>query len=405
MHKIFVLIIANIISVSIALTQSENIEALKYFYYSTNGSLWRYPQNVVKWNFSSSVVDPCSMKWAGVTCNQNADKCLYRSCTVTNLSLSGFNMKGMIPPQFGKLTNLTFVDLSNNSLSGNLFDIFRPLIKLYQFYVNENSFTGTIPAWIANHFTNLNLMSLRSNRFHGTIPTQIGLISSNIVEMHFSLNFFTGTIPSTYGQLSTLTYLSLRNNFLGGTVPFQLGELYQLIQLSLYENNLVGTIPSSFGNFSSMRFLYIHTNHFSGTFPLQFSNLLNIDSLYLFKNQFTGILPSFVCTWSNTTSINFGQNSFYGSIPPCISRLTKLIEFDMSLNSLTGRMNSVDWSPFKKLRNLTLAYNFLTGTLPNTLIGLRSISILTLRGNYIFGNLFSIRTSVYPICVNFDFKS
>lgn len=128
-------------------------DALVALYNSTDGDNWK---NKTGW--LSDIGTECS--WFGVMCIKNH---------VYSINLPLNNLKGTIPKELGKLTELFNLKLNNNEL------------------------TGSIPVELGQ-LSHLNLLSL-------------------------SFNGISGEIPPEYGLLEGLTVLTLNNNQLTGNIP------------------------------------------------------------------------------------------------------------------------------------------------------------------------------------------
>ncbi|XP_019094599.1 PREDICTED: probable LRR receptor-like serine/threonine-protein kinase At1g53440 [Camelina sativa] len=128
-----------------------------------------------KWNFVSGSSPKAT---SNITCD-----CTLNSssvCRVTNIQLRGFNLRGIIPPEFGNLTRLTEIDLQLNFLS------------------------GTIPTSLSR--IPLEILSVAGNPLSGPFPPQIGEITTLTV-VQLETNLFTGSLPSNLGNLRSLKRL------------------------------------------------------------------------------------------------------------------------------------------------------------------------------------------------------
>ena len=92
--------------------------------------------------------------------------------------------------------------------------------------------------------SNLEWLGLNSNELSGEIPAELGSLS-NLESLDLSGNGLSGEIPAELGSLSNLTWLSLADNGLSGGIPAELGSLSNLTDLSLAGNELSGCVPSS----------------------------------------------------------------------------------------------------------------------------------------------------------------
>jgi hypothetical protein len=64
---------------------------------------------------------------------------------MTSLNLSGNNLTGVIPRNFGQLKKLEYLDLSRNQLSGSIPASFSSLDRISVLNLSFNNFSGRIP--------------------------------------------------------------------------------------------------------------------------------------------------------------------------------------------------------------------------------------------------------------------
>eukprot|EP00735_Rhodelphis_limneticus_P015065 TRINITY_DN9215_c0_g1::TRINITY_DN9215_c0_g1_i1::g.13235::m.13235 TRINITY_DN9215_c0_g1::TRINITY_DN9215_c0_g1_i1::g.13235 ORF type:complete len:746 (+),score=59.66,sp/Q9SGP2/HSL1_ARATH/30.05/5e-44,sp/Q9SGP2/HSL1_ARATH/25.39/3e-13,sp/Q9SGP2/HSL1_ARATH/30.10/3e-12,sp/Q9SGP2/HSL1_ARATH/27.62/1e-10,LRR_1/PF00560.28/3.9e+02,LRR_1/PF00560.28/1.1,LRR_1/PF00560.28/44,LRR_1/PF00560.28/8.1,LRR_1/PF00560.28/0.012,LRR_1/PF00560.28/3.4,LRR_1/PF00560.28/25,LRR_1/PF00560.28/13,LRR_1/PF00560.28/0.0079,LRR_1/PF005 len=152
------------------------VDLLRLLYESTNGDSWK-----ISTNWLNSSVSPCD--WFGVICNGSE---------VSQLDLSNNSLSGTLPVELFMLQSLTVTRLSHNSL------------------------TGTIPP-----------------------------IGSSIIEVDLSYNNFGGFDDDTIAGAVGIEILNLAENSLKGSVPSKLSELERLTELYLDGNHLNGTITLS----------------------------------------------------------------------------------------------------------------------------------------------------------------
>ena len=140
---------------------------------------------------------------------------------VVELDLPHFRptqLNGIIPPELGKLANLTSLNFWGNALS------------------------GTIPSELGN-LANLAHLNLRQNHLRGDIPAELGSLT-RLETLVLNLNALEGVIPPELGNLSNLKEMIFTGNNLSGPVPSELGKLRNLMELYLRDNELTGCIPS-----------------------------------------------------------------------------------------------------------------------------------------------------------------
>ncbi|KAL3501659.1 hypothetical protein ACH5RR_036108 [Cinchona calisaya] len=115
--------------------------------------------------------DPCAPTtwdaWEGVTCHTTKDE---SALVVSQIDLGSQGLKGYISDQISLLSNLVSLNLSTNSLGGNLPSGLgqKSLVKLD---LSGNKFTGFIPDSLSS--SNLQLVLLNDNQLDGRVPEEL----------------------------------------------------------------------------------------------------------------------------------------------------------------------------------------------------------------------------------------
>ncbi|VAH71420.1 unnamed protein product [Triticum turgidum subsp. durum] len=86
-------------------------------------------------------------------------------------------------------------------------------------------------------------IDLSCNSLTGEIPTDITLLSA-LMNLNLSSNQLSGKIPNMIGAMQSLASLDLSQNKLSGEIPSSLSSLTSLSYLNLSYNSLSGRIPS-----------------------------------------------------------------------------------------------------------------------------------------------------------------
>ncbi|GKE92759.1 leucine-rich repeat-containing protein, partial [Tanacetum coccineum] len=162
------------------------------------------------------------------------------------LDLSSNEIHGQIPPWAGEIggnNELSYLNLSHNFITG------LPQFQWYglqNLYLQSNLIEGPFPPSICN-MSDLKYLDMSNNRFGGLIPRCFGNITSYLSMIDMGNNSFQGTIPNTYDNCRSLEGLSLNGNQLRGEVPSSLSKCSALRVLDLGNNYLNGTFPSWLG--------------------------------------------------------------------------------------------------------------------------------------------------------------
>ena len=239
--------------------------ALVALYNATGGDSWTVNTN---W-LSDAPLD----EWSGVVAEGDV---------VLELSLSGNQLSGEIPPELGNLSRLRELALVYNQLSGEIPPELGNLSSLFGLYLEGNQLSGEIPPELSN-LTSLFKLYLGENSLTGQVPSELGKLSG-LEQLQLHSNQLSGEIPAELGDLAYLRELYLGSNQLSGEIPVELGNLFSLTVLSLSGNQLMDEIPSELGNLSNLTELYVHDNQLSGTIPLSFTGLTALEDFYFDNN-------------------------------------------------------------------------------------------------------------------------
>ncbi|TQD98668.1 hypothetical protein C1H46_015725 [Malus baccata] len=324
----------------------------------------------------------------------------------------------------GTTCHITKLYIDDNYFTGHLPAFIGNMSALTELSISSNSFSGPIPKELGN-LKELTVLDIGSNHFSGTLPPELG----NLVKLKtlsISYNSFSGPIPKELGNLKELTLLDIGSNHFSGALPPELGNLVKLTDMSIYRNYFTGPLPAFIDNMSALTELSISSNSFSGPIPKELGNLKELTYFSASDNPFSGKIPDFIGSWTNLTSLQFQGNSFEGPIPTSFSRLTSLtylrisdiyngsssLDFIKNLKSLielklrnaliSGTIPS-DIGEYQSLVTLDLSFNNLTGRLPSSLFNLSSLTYLFLGNNSLSGPLPS-KMSYQPKTIDLSYN-
>ncbi|KAK7847288.1 receptor-like protein eix2 [Quercus suber] len=357
---------------------------------------------------------------------------------LTYVTLRNVGIEGTIPEEcFSTISfQLTYLDLSNNQIKGNLQHqlVFPKLTKLF---LQSNFFSGPIPSNISDLMPSLQYLDLSENLLYGKIPLSISKIKHlNILVLR--RNNLLGELPHHWNKSQMdLRVVDISYNNICGKIPSSMGFLGNLSILVLSNNNLSGEIPSSLQNCSivSMDF---GGNHLSGDLPSWIEP--NIFMLRLRSNLFSGTIPQKWCNLHKLRILDLAQNNLFGSIPDCLNNFAAMVDdnivgyepienytekayivtkgreyeydrtlqlvtcIDLSENSLTGGI-SIQITSLTRLGTLNLSMNHLNGSIPKNIGNMRWLETLDLSNNRLFGPIpgsLSSLTSLVHLNLSFN---
>ncbi|CAN6482038.1 unnamed protein product [Victoria cruziana] len=319
-------------------------------------------------------VDPCS-RWAGVRCQGGH---------VVGVNVSGFKRTrmGKMNPRFSAdgLLNLSFLSFFNASffpLPGSIPEWFGRLDNLTLLDLHSSRINGSIPRSLVS-LSNLTVLDLSGNHLTGSIPPPSP--SSNLTLLNLSHNHLDGNLPPALGTLRNLRFLFLSNNDLNDTLPPQLGDLLSLIHLDLRFNNLSGSIPVELGSLKNLQQLLLSGNSLSGDLPVEVANLPRLEALVVNGNNLSGVLPDMVGLL-NLRTLDVSENSLTGNLSNGSLlygswNLSSGVRVNLSHNLFYGLLPAQLGSVLQRSSSFDLSYNYFQGRPPGGFAGSADISSL-----------------------------
>ncbi|KAH7529005.1 hypothetical protein FEM48_Zijuj05G0137700 [Ziziphus jujuba var. spinosa] len=305
-------------------------------------------------------------------------------------NLSSNNFTGKIDNCFEGCLNLRYLDLSANSLFG---DIWVGSATLKEFSVSENKLSGTLSPSIFTQNCSLQVLDLSENKLDGVVPGEISNCR-NLFILNLFGNNFNGEIPAEIGNISSLEALFLGSNNFSREIPESLLDLKKLTFLDLSKNNFRGDVQEIFGKFRQVKFLVLHGNSYTGGIITSgILNLPNISRLDLSYNNFSGPLPVEISKMLSLEFVMLAFNQFNGTIPAEFGNLARLQALDLSFNNLAGSIPA-SLGKLSSLLWLMLANNNLSGSIPKELGNCSSLLWLNLANNRLSGKIPSELTNI-----------
>ncbi|KAJ9678538.1 hypothetical protein PVL29_020661 [Vitis rotundifolia] len=348
----------------------------------------------------------------------------------------GYNqLNGTLPTSIGRLTKLSLLYISSNSLQGNISEAhLLHLSELEILHLSSNSLTFNIglgwvppfqltdlqltscklgpcfPSWLRTQ-KQLKYLDISTSDISDVIPHWFWNLTSRIYTFNISNNQITGTLPNLSSKFDQPIYIDMSSNYLEGSIselPSGLGLLdlannkfsgsiallctvanSYLVHLDLSNNSLSGELPNCWPQWKSLTVLNLENNQFSGKIPKSFGSLQSIQTLHLRNNNLIGEFPSSLKKCKTLSLIDLAKNRLFGKIPPWIGgNLPNLTVLNLRSNKFSGSI-SPEICQLKKIQLLDLSGNNMSGTIPRCLSNFTAMTkkgSLTITYNFSLGN-------------------
>ncbi|KAL2541307.1 Phytosulfokine receptor 1 [Abeliophyllum distichum] len=322
---------------------------------------------------------------------------MANSPTITSLSLRNNSFGDIIDLNCSAMTSLVSLDLATNRFHGKIPDNLPSCPRLKTINFARINFAGQIPETFKN-FRSLSYLSLSNSSISNlTAALEILQHCRNLTTLVLTLNFRDEAMPSFPRlQFNALKVLVIPSCRLTGMIPQWLNGCKKLRLLDLSWNRMEGTIPPWFGDFQFLFYLDLSNNSFTGEIPKELTRLESLVSgnvslkdpsldfpFFLKKNASHGALP-YKQILSFPPTLELGNNIFTGPIWPEFGNLKGLHVLDLKCNNLSGSIPS-ELSGMTSIETLDLSHNSLNGTIPLSLINLSFLSQFSVAYNKLQG--------------------
>ncbi|CAI5944090.1 unnamed protein product, partial [Closterium sp. NIES-64] len=259
-------------------------------------------------------------------------------------------------------------DLPSNAINGTIpVRTFQQLKQLQILDLSRNNLVPPFPARALQYMTGLRVLDLHlmeldspldmlgySTAFQyidlsytestGALPPSLAA-ASNLSHLDLMYNYPTGSIVSILSNLTSLTFLSiikavdLIDSFASFSSLSRLSLLQHLELVSLH--NMTGSLEDMtfLTSLPKLRHLHFGDMNVEGELPpelILLDKLTYLDLSYLYFND----VPLWLGTFTNlrTLAISDTRNMRSGAVPQDLSRLSHLVELDLSINQMSGSL-------------------------------------------------------------------
>ncbi|XP_058111837.1 receptor like protein 23-like [Magnolia sinica] len=319
---------------------------------------------------------------------------IFKLMKLRTINLSFNNFSGVVELEsFQPLKNLSFLDLSDNSLSikdggGNSNFISFPQIRLLSLRscniskfpnflrnqeqmeyldLSNNIINGGIPNWIWKIGNEtLYYLNLSRNALQRMEPPFLHVSFSDRIALDLSFNKLEGSLPIPPPSTS---FFSLSNNSFSGEIPVSICNTTSLEALDLSRNRFSGWIPQCLGEVSDgLKVLNLQGNAFSGTLLQTFKKGCNLQAIDLSENQLEGQVPGSLANCTMLEVLNLGNNQINDAFPSWVEALSQLCVLVLKSNKFYGRITLPQSNQsFPMLQIIDLSFNSFIGGLPSNM--------------------------------------
>ncbi|KAL5573049.1 hypothetical protein UlMin_022646 [Ulmus minor] len=289
------------------------------------------------------VVDDSELSFLDISFNQLSGElpdCWSPFSRLDILILSNNNLSGRIPFTFGKLTSIGSLHLGENNLNEELPPSLKNCSELRVLDMGENKLLGPIPTWIGENLSALAIFILRSNNFYGNIPLSLCHLS-RLQLLDLSSNNISGRIPKCFDKFTSMKEIGSSDTAI--VIPYisQYPSFIWARQEGFFDEVQFiwkGTPKKYRSILGLVKHIDLSSNMLMGEIPEEITELIGLVSLNLSKNNLSEQIPSRIGRLESLDALDLSNNKFSGVIPLSLSEVDRLNKLDLSNNNLSGKI-------------------------------------------------------------------
>ncbi|KAI2514299.1 hypothetical protein MHU86_192 [Fragilaria crotonensis] len=233
-------------------------------------------------------------------------------------------------------------------------------------------------------------LRLNENHLTGYFPREVTLLTHlKLMDLYDNWLWNKGDEGNAWlGDMVSLEYLYYGSTYFEyDGIPTQISQLVNLKEYdcsyTLYRGPLLG---EPFVGLDSLEYLSLGGNAYDSSVPLEIASLPNLKRLYMEESSLTGSLD-FVASMDSMLELWLDSNDFHGTIPTTIGAVTTLGSLSLSNNFFIHGTIPTEMANVKRMEQMWLYNNTLTGNVPSELGYLESMKILYLDGSRLTGEV------------------
>ncbi|CAN4115303.1 unnamed protein product [Withania somnifera] len=215
---------------------------------------------IESWEANLEIIDLSSNRLTG-----NIPNMTSQFQQLTSLNFGNNSLEGTLPSALGTSPSLVKLDLSINKLGGPIPSTYFTSTRLVNLNISGNHLSGPIPLdgshaselLVQPPYPALESLDLSENTLTGNLSSAIGNLG-RLQVLNLAKNQLSGVLPTELGKLRSLEFFDVTNNNFSGWIPENLSSNLRVFDVS--NNDLSGTIPDNLSNFNESSFLPGNSN-------------------------------------------------------------------------------------------------------------------------------------------------